>query len=212
MDSLVAAVIHDAKNALNTLNVRLDQARQQAPSPPLEQAVAIAANLSTQLVELLAFYRADQGTLRLAVEDQDLTDFIDDLQLELAADPDSPIALKWDFAGAQTIGAWAFDAYLVKVALLDALRNALRHARHRVSFGVAMEPGGGIRLTVADDGPGYPAEILAGESSPTMGKGSSGLGLRFAGLIAERHCTPQGRRGRLEFANDQGAMFSLILP
>ncbi|CAB1367824.1 sensor histidine kinase [Denitratisoma oestradiolicum] len=212
MDSLVAAVIHDAKNALNTLNVRLDQARQLAPSPPLEQATAIVANLSTRLVELLAFYRADQGTLRMAVEDQNLTDFIDDLQQELAAEPDLPITLEWDIAGAQAIGAWAFDAYLVKVALLDALRNALRHARHRVSLSVTAEPGGGIRLSVADDGPGYPAEILAGESNLAMAKGSSGLGLRFAALIAERHCTPQGRRGRLALANNQGAIFSLILP
>jgi hypothetical protein len=49
-----------------------------------------------------------------------------------------------------------------------------------------------------------------------MDSGSSGLGLRFARLIAQRHATPDGRHGRIELGNDSdangGAVFRLFLP
>lgn len=211
MDSLIATVIHDTKNALNTLILCLTQARRHAPSAELEQAAAIAARISSHLVELLAFYRADQGTLRLTVDDHDLADFLADLRLELMPIPADVAAVSWDMAGAGTIGQWAFDAYLVKFALLDALRNALRHGRH-VGISVSLAPEGGLRFMVADDGPGFPADILNDEAKTPMGENSSGLGLRFSRLIAELHRTPDGRQGRLELSNRNGACFSLLLP
>ena len=228
MDTLVAAAIHDAKNALSSLGVWLDEAQReceaQASSPALMQAKAITATLSGQLVELLALYRAGQGNLRLAVEDQHLGDFLADLMAELAAsrpldnnDNAPAIAIETDFAFAEENAAWAFDAYLVKFVLLDALRNALRHAKQRIRFAIAAEPGGGIHFSIADDGDGYPPEILRNEEgSSAMSASSSGLGLSFARLIAARHATPSGQHGRLELANDglgnRGARCSLILP
>lgn len=210
MDSLVAVAIHDAKNALHALNAWLTLARRDCPGPALVQAQAVAGRVSSQLVELLALYRADQHSLRLAIADHHVDDLLADVLAELAAPPDA-VAIQTDFAAAAEIGAWALDAYQVKFVLLDALRNAQRHANRRVLFGVAAEAGGGIRFTVADDGPGFPADLLAG-SACKMGEASSGLGLSFARLIAERHVTPAGGRGRVELANDDGARFCLILP
>jgi hypothetical protein len=80
-----------------------------------------------------------------------------------------------------------------------------------VSVAVAAEAGGGIRFTVADDGPGYPDSVLAGEEA-AMTESSSGLGLIFARLVAVHHATPAGKVGRVELANAGGAVFSLILP
>lgn len=211
MDSYVAAAIHDAKNALNVLNTWLGEARRDCPtSPALVQAQEVAGRVSAQLVELLTLYRAEQGTLRLAVEDHYVDDLLADVMAELAAPPGA-VAVETEFAAARDIGAWALDAYQVKFVLLDALRNALRFAVHRVRFTVAAEPHGGVRFVVADDGPGFPAEVLAG-AAHTMSDHSSGLGLSFARLIAERHTTPAGARGRVELKNDGGAVFSLILP
>lgn len=211
MDSYVAAAIHDAKNALNVLNTWLGEARRDAPaSAALVQAQEVAGRVSAQLVELLTLYRAEQGTLRLAVEDHYIDDLLTDVMAELAAPPGAvPVAT--DFAAAADIGAWALDAYQVKFVLLDALRNALRFAASRVRFAVAAEPGGGVRFVVADDGPGFPDEVLAGGAHAMSGR-SSGLGLSFARLIAERHTTPAGAHGRVELKNDGGAVFSLILP
>lgn len=210
MDPLVATAIHDAKNALNILNVRLDEARHQAPSPALEEARAVASRVSAQLVELLSLYRAHAGSLRLAVEDHYLDDFCADVLAELGPIPPG-LTLSTDSSAATQIGSWAFDAYQVKFVVLDALRNALRHARTTVAFSLAAEPDGGIRFTVADDGPGYPAEILVGDSQ-AMKDGSSGLGLTFARVIASAHATPGGRHGRVELVNADGARLALILP
>jgi len=210
MESLVAAAIHDAKNALNELNAWLAQARRECPSGSLTQAQAVADRVCAQLVELLTLYRADQGTLRLAVEDRYLADFLADVMQELAPPPPG-IAIESDFAAAERIGSWAFDAYQVKFVLHDALRNALRHASGRVRFTLAAQVEGGIRFSIIDDGPGFPAAVLAG--APTaMSETSSGLGLSFARLIAARHATPAGRHGRIELTNDGGARFALVLP
>jgi signal transduction histidine kinase len=210
MDTLVAAAIHDAKNALTTLNARIDQVRRQTPSAALDEAHTAAMRVSAQLVELLTLYRAGNGSLRMAIADHYLDDFFAEVLNELGPAPEGTV-LAADVAAAAAIGPWAFDAYQVKFVLLDALRNALRHARSRVQLTVAAEPGGGIRFVVADDGPGFPAETLAGIARP-MNEQSSGLGLVFARLIATHHATPDGRRGRLELANENGARLSLVLP
>ncbi len=234
MDALVATAIHDAKNSLNALGVWLAKARIEfetkdefspaAHSPSLARATAITATLTGQLVELLALYRAGEGSLRLAIEDHFLADFLADLMGELAeSDPnEAGIVIDTDFTLAAEIGAWAFDAYLVKFALLDTLRNALRHAQKQIRFSLSRETGGGIRFRIEDDGEGYPPEMLSNansagtESVAAMSAGSSGLGLRFAHLIATRHATPAGSHGWLLLANDGlgkgGASFSMILP
>ncbi len=127
MDSLVAVAIHDAKNSLNALGVWLAAARRELAakgldesSPALERATEITARLTAQLVELLALYRAGEGTLRMAVEDHDLADFLADMMSELghSDSADAPIVIETDFAAATKLGEWAFDAYLVKFVLL----------------------------------------------------------------------------------------------
>lgn len=211
MSPLVAGCIHDAKNGLNLLNTWLEEARRTAPSPALDEARAVAARISAQLVELLALYRAGEGSLRLAIEDHDLLDFCAEVTEEIILSPDSNVRIDSDLSGGAAIGAWAFDAYQVKMVLQEALRNALRHGKQHIRFAVAAQNGGGLRFTVSDDGPGFPQEVLDGESR-AMDSGSSGIGLVFARLIAERHATPGGRHGRIELTNDGGAVFALILP
>ncbi len=234
MDALVAAAIHDAKSTLSALGVWLSEAQREfaaqsaKPSQALARATAMADTLSRQMVELLALYRAGNGSLRLAVEDHHLRDFLADLMGELAAsrsvtlpeeeggETRAAIAIHANIATTVTADIWAFDAYLVKFALLDALRNALRHGKRQVRFSLLPEPDGSIRFSIEDDGDGYPDAILRGEETTEMRTSGSGLGLSFARLIAARHATTSGRHGRLELTNDGfdtgGAHFSLILP
>jgi signal transduction histidine kinase len=96
------------------------------------------------------------------------------------------------------------------LVLLDALRNAVRYARESIT--IRLEPvERSICFVVSDDGPGFPPEILAGANA-AMTPGSTGLGLRFARLIASRHTTPDGRCGAVELRNNSGAEFRLYLP
>lgn len=211
MNPLIAGAIHDAKNGLNLLNTWLEEARRSAPSPALDEARGVAARIGAQLVELLALYRAGENSLRLAIEDHDLMDFCQEVTTEIILPPGGNSRIESELGAVAALGAWAFDAYQVKLVLQEALRNALRHGKQRIRFAVAAEPGGGLRFSVGDDGPGFPQEVLEGKSH-AMDSAGSGIGLVFARLIAERHATPGGRHGRIELANDGGAVFSLILP
>lgn len=211
MSPLIAGAIHDAKNGLNLLNTWLEEARRGAPSAAIDEARAVAARVSAQLVELLALYRAGENNLRLAIEDHDLTDFCQEVTNEIILPPGSAVRIESDTDAAALIGAWAFDAYQVKLVLQEALRNAVRHGARRARFAVATQTGGGLRFTVGDDGPGFPQEVLDGEAR-AMDSDSSGIGLVFARLIAGRHATPGGRHGRIELSNDDGAVFALVLP
>ncbi len=231
MDSLVAVAIHDAKNSLNALGVWLDRARHEATatgcktvSPALEMATEITVALTGQLVELLALYRVGEGSLRMAVEDHSLADFLEDLMSEVrgASAEKAVLVIETDFAAATEIGEWAFDAYLVRFVLLDALRNARRHARQAIRFSLVSQHAGGLCFSVEDDGSGYPDDILRSAAgggaadSSVMSATSSGLGLTFARVIAGSHKAPGDQHGRLELANDGlgkgGARFSLLLP
>lgn len=211
MSPLIIGCIHDAKNGLNLLDTWLEEARRTAPSPALDEARAVAARISAQLVELLALYRAGENSLRLVIEDHDLVDFCEDVMAEIILSPASNHRIEPDLGAAAALGAWAFDAYQVKMVLQEALRNALRHGKQHIRFAVAAQKGGGLRFTVSDDGPGFPQEVLDGRSR-AMDSDSSGIGLVFARLIAQHHATPDGRHGRIELANDGGAVFALVLP
>ena len=104
----------------------------------------------------------------------------------------------------------------VEVALrraLDALvDNALRHAAHEVTVRVEVAEPDGVRLTVADDGPGLAPEGLRDLFDPfsrgeDAGRGF-GLGLALVRDIADRH------RGRVDVepCEGGGTRFSLWLP
>lgn len=210
MDSLIAASIHDAKNTLNALNTWLAEAEREHPSAALLKARASAQRVSAQLVELLVLYRAGEGTLRLAVDDHHVGDLVRELFAEVIPVPGQP-GIETDLAAIDAIGEWALDAYQVKLVLADALRNALRYGRSRVTLRIDTMPAAGLCFEVRDDSEGYPPDILRGEDLGLTG-GGTGLGLRFARLVAERHATPAGKRGRVELRNDGGAVFRLILP
>lgn len=211
MNPLIAGAIHDAKNGLNVLDTWLQEARRATPSPAIDEARAVAARIGAQLVQLLALYRAGENSLRLAIEDHDLIDFCQEVTSETLLPPGCHTRIEAETGAAAVLGAWAFDAYQVKLVLQEALRNAVRHGNNRVRFTVAAQAEGGMRFTVSDDGPGFPQQVLNGEVG-AMDGGSSGIGLAFARLIAGRHATPDGRRGRIQLANDGGAVFALVLP
>jgi signal transduction histidine kinase len=209
-DPLFAAAVHDAKNALLVLDTQLAEAERRPTSADFAQTRATVARIAGQLAELLTLFRAQNGQLRLAIDDHDLGDFLDDVRSELGPFP-AGIALTLDAGPAATLGVWAFDAYLVKLALLDALRNALRHARTRIALVLSQPAEGGICFSVSDDGPGFPQDALGGADSVASGTGT-GLGLGFARLIATRHATPSGRHGHVECINTPGATLRIFLP
>lgn len=105
------------------------------------------------------------------------------------------------------IPAMEIDSALVERALANLVRNAVsvsgrgQHVRVRrraVDGASSEEPGRRVRIEVADDGPGLPAEVLAADfkafsAAAVDGKGGAGrpagigLGLSFAREVARAH-------------------------
>jgi signal transduction histidine kinase len=99
--------------------------------------------------------------------------------------------------GAVASGEIALDADQIVLALDTVIENAVRYGGEgvRIDVGSRALPGGLLALTVADNGPGIPAEALAHafdrfhrvERSRNRKSGGSGLGLAIVRAVAEAH-------------------------
>ena len=88
------------------------------------------------------------------------------------------------------------DALLLQVAVRNLLGNARAHTPPGTTVTVAAAADGDrVRVSVHDDGPGLPPELVPraferftrGDSSRTRSSGGAGLGLSLVAAIAEAH-------------------------
>lgn len=107
------------------------------------------------------------------------------------------------------VGEATFDAAIVGRILDNLLTNAIRHAPAHGRVVLAAEAaGGGLRFSVADDGPGVSAEIAERVFEPfvTGRADGTGLGLAIARELADAH------GGRLRHRPGERTIFVLELP
>lgn len=203
MNDLYAAVIHDVKNQLAELSLRLG-ARADA-----QQEMVIAMNASRRLSEMLLMHRQANAQLAVNADSVDAADFLAIVAAEYRElFPGLQIELDTSAAPAMTF----FDDALVRMALANAVHNACRAARSKVRL-AAYAQDKMLVLEVADDGTGYPEAMLqdgGAEPSAVSGRGT-GLGLYLARKIAELHHL-QETHGRVELSNANGAVFRMFLP
>ena len=203
MNDLYAAVIHDVKNQLAELSLRLGE-RGDA-----QKEMEIALNASCRLSELLLVHRQENETLAVNPDSLNPADFLAILAAEYRElFPQLLIEVKDNAAPSIAF----FDDSLVRMALSNAIHNACRIARSKVRL-AAYERDKMLVLEVADDGPGYPDGLLAEQGEgplPVSGRGT-GLGLYLARKIAELHHL-ENRHGYVELSNSNGAVFRMILP
>ena len=100
-------------------------------------------------------------------------------------------------------------------ALTELLDNAVAYgtpeADAAVEITVSDRPDGGVRIAVADDGPGIPDEewsVVTGDREITQLQHASGLGLWLAKWVADRH----GGDLELVSADDDGTTVAIDLP
>lgn len=203
MNDLYAAVIHDVKNQLAELALRLGE-RADA-----QQEMVIAMTAARRLSEMLLVIRQEAELLSVNPDSVDTADFLSILAAEYR---ELFPALKFDIDTAQAPAFAFFDDALVRLALSNAVHNACRAARTRVRL-AAREQDGMLVLEVADDGPGYPDDMLAnmGDMPASASARGTGLGLYLARKIAELHKL-EGRCGHIALSNDKGAVFRMFLP
>jgi signal transduction histidine kinase len=197
---IAAITIHDVKNRLAQLAGRAEAQGDRA-------TLRVALEAATTLSALLAFYRTGNGTLPVAIDAHSPAELLAELAVSTALPESLSIATRCD--SAPLVGY--YDEALVRMVLTNALQNAQRHARARILIGAATN-GNYLEFVVHDDGEGYPPAVLAdtGASAPISREGT-GLGLRLASRVAALH-SHAGRSGEVRIANDQGALFRLLLP
>lgn len=221
MATFLVASVHDMKNSVAIMANLLETALRQtsARDDPLyagsAKALYEAQRINDHLLQLLALYKIDREHYPFDPGEHDLEEFGRELldrvaglarERGLSLALDCPPGLMW----------W-FDHELVFGSVLQALHNALVYTRCRIALAMAVTDGV-LEIRVQDDGPGYPAELLASGDAISRGichaSGSTGLGLYFSGVVARLHQN-RGRAGHTRLENDPatgGGVFLLCLP
>lgn len=176
----------------------------------LTEVVAESERLSALIDDLLVLSRSDAGELPAAGP----VDLALSAQAAVARLPqDGPLVRL--MAPTQSCSVWAAPNE-VDLVLDNLLRNAVRHARARVTVFVLPAVGGGARLLVDDDGPGVPPDhrervfdrfYRVGDD---RGRGTGGFGLGLA-LVAEVVRRRKGAVGVGE-SSEGGARFEVRWP
>ncbi|GAA1940700.1 sensor histidine kinase [Nocardioides marmoribigeumensis] len=191
----VADASHELRTPLATIMGYAELARRNPEYDGAEALLKVEAEgvrMRGLVEDLLLLARLDSGR-PLAREEVDLTllalEGVQDAQV-LAPDhewvldlPDEPVS---------TIG----DGPRLHQGLTNLLTNARRHTPPgtRVTVSVSREPTG-VRLRVADNGPGIPEELRSrvferftrADASRTRDSGGAGLGLALVQAIAAAH-------------------------
>ena len=218
--TVLASSVHDMKNSLCLLiqsieNLSNQFSEQQAESKEIAQIHYEASRLNSNLLQMLALYRARKDALPINLDEWYLDDVIDELIAKNTLyiknkKLDIEIDIEQDLA-------WYFDNDLIANLLNDIFVNAMRYCKNNIKIS-AHETQHGLEVKICDDGSGYPEHMLI--SSNTVPKdidltmSRTGLGIYFAELIASSH--QQGdKSGSISLENGgplNGSVFRLVLP
>ncbi len=212
-----AALSHDLRTPLAGIELALGllaagAAACLAPDERdlLDVARRNARRLTILVEDLLAANQADAGTLAIHRAPLDLRAVVADAAA--AVRPlldDKGQALATDLPGPLPV---AGDARRLEQVVINLLVNAHRHTPRGARIAVTgAADGAGVRLVVADDGPGVPADQLErifARHHRLGASGGSGLGLALSREIVERH----GGRIWAESPPGGGAAFHVALP
>ena len=174
------------------------------------------AHLNGMLVQLLGLYKLGINQLPLQPAYHELDDFI---EAQLVSHQDvfksRGISAAYEVDPLSPLGF--FDRELIASVLANCINNSIRHARHALLISVSDEEGQ-VVLSINDDGEGYPQGMIERQADYVQGinqsSGSTGLGLYFAGRIAELH-QRNGVCGHTRISNGGplgGGLFKLYLP
>lgn len=190
-------IAHDLRTPLTLLRHRLEQARVSAKTPEeysqaVDDAIAVSDRLLAIFSALLRIAQIESGARRSAFETIDLCALLRELAeiyRPVSEDSGHPFDAELD-ASVRIAG----DRDLLLQLFANLVENAINHtpAGTRIALALTDTTSGAV-VTVADNGPGVPAERVPDlfkrffrleESRSTPGHG---LGLALVAAIAELH-------------------------
>jgi len=219
--SVLASSVHDMKNGLCLLIQSIENLSNRLEEKGADEAKELAkihyeaSRLNTNLLQMLAMYRAEKDALPLHLDEH----YLDELLEELIAKNHLYIEnrnLEVEFDIEPDL-AWYFDNELVANLLNDIFVNAMRYSKAKILV-TAKLVNECLQVEVVDDGNGYPEAMLNNQflnpSELDLTLSRTGLGLYFANLIATTH-SQNGRKGTIKLENGgklNGSVFTLTLP
>jgi signal transduction histidine kinase len=219
MRQVSSDIAHDLRTPLGRLRQTLEKTRREATTVAQYQAaVDHAIGQTDQILEtfaaLLRIAQIESGSRRARFTDVDLS-----AALETVVDAYAPVAEDSGHTLQASIPPDIHvqgDRELLVQAVANLVENALRHTQATSRIEVALEAlPDAVVLTVADNGPGIPEDLLgkvtqrfyrleASRSTP-----GSGLGLSLVAAVAALHHVPlqlsdnrPGLRATLRFGRD----------
>jgi signal transduction histidine kinase len=177
---------HELRTPLAVLRGEIELAAQDDDLPTIKQGLHGALEATDRLTRLsdnlLTLARADAGQLRAALTEVDLLDAVRTAVARIPCPDGVTLAVEGTPATVRGEPEW------IDRVVANLVSNAVRHARSRVRVTLDVTADG-VRLTVADNGPGFPDELLPrafdrfsrgdGARSP----GGIGLGLAIVASI-----------------------------
>lgn len=183
---------HELRTPLTVLTAEIELALQHELDAPGRDAMTTALDEARRVARLadnlLTLAQVEEGALPLATETVDLDELVRTVTARAARGGRAagrPIVVD-----SETLIAEA-DSTRIEQALVNLLDNALLHGEGTVRASLRQD-GGHIRLTVADDGPGFPDSLRATAFDRfTRGanghRNGAGLGLAIVRAIADAH-------------------------
>lgn len=184
--ALAALAVHDLKNALGSLEARLEALERVPDAALAREARQQCQQLRREALAFLTLYKGE--SLRAVVDDESPASLLQALAAD-ARRRGVSVEIELSTDGAPPF--WYLDARLVKLALDAALDNALRHARTWVRLGARMEADG-LCLVVEDDGPGLQGAAAGAPLAGSGGAWQTGLGTALCRAVARAHERPGG--------------------
>jgi signal transduction histidine kinase len=177
---------HELRTPLAVLRGEIELAAQDDDLPTIRQGLHSALEATDRLTRLgdnlLTLARADAGQLPAALTEVDLLDAVRTAVARIPCPDGVTLAVEGAPVTVRGEPEW------IDRVVANLVSNAVRHARSRVRVTLDVTADG-VRLTVADDGPGFPDELLPrafdrfsrgdGARSP----GGIGLGLAIVASI-----------------------------
>lgn len=222
-DELMQMIVHDLKTPLAGILATLELLGdgdlgplEPAQRAAVQDAMGKADELLEHIDDLLEVRRMEEATITLSLEPVDVGGLVREVMQEASGRRDHAGATLAADVG-DDVPEIRADRALLKRVFTNLLQNAFMHGGSRVNVQFqARRAGGGVRVVVADDGPGIPAELhelifrkFGQGGAPRRARlRSSGLGLTFCRLIVEAH----GGRIWVESVLGAGSQFHVELP
>jgi two-component system sensor histidine kinase CpxA len=212
---LLLDISHELRSPLARLCVAVELARSKSSNDAmLDRIEKEAERLNSLVSELLQVTRAEGDPSKRRTEpvqlDELIEEIVEDTSIEAAAKN-----CRLDLKGAQPVNMPG-DAELLRRAVENVVRNAIRYAPEGTAIDIELHPGAGVaEISVRDRGPGVPEQSLPRifdafyrvEEDRDRASGGVGLGLAIAKRAVELH------KGKLYARNaNPGLMVVIELP